>query len=138
MKYIVIPPEVGPVPPITFDFAIEEFAARHFTDDDYCFIWQTRPTVIIGRNQLLVNEVNVDYCNANDVFIARRKSGGGAMYSDKGNVMFSFISSEPDLILLNGCGETYEVRLPAPDPEMEYIEYIPYSTDSSLLPSPTK
>ena len=40
MKYIVIPPEVGPVPPITFDFAIEEFAARHFTDDDYCFIWQ--------------------------------------------------------------------------------------------------
>ena len=39
MKYIVIPPEVGPVPPITFDFAIEEFAARHFTDDDYCFIW---------------------------------------------------------------------------------------------------
>ena len=79
MKYIVIPPEVGPVPPITFDFAIEEFAARHFTDDDYCFIWQTRPTVIIGRNQLLVNEVNVDYCNANDVFIARRKSGGGAM-----------------------------------------------------------
>ena len=97
MKYIVIPPEVGPVPPITFDFAIEEFAARHFTDDDYCFIWQTRPTVIIGRNQLLVNEVNVDYCNANDVFIARRKSGGGAMYSDKGNVMFSFISSEPDV-----------------------------------------
>ena len=68
MKYIVIPPEVGPVPPITFDFAIEEFAARHFTDDDYCFIWQTRPTVIIGRNQLLVNEVNVDYCNANDVW----------------------------------------------------------------------
>lgn len=97
MKYIVIPHEVGPVPPITFDFAIEEFAARHFTDDDYCFIWQTRPTVIIGRNQLLVNEVNVDYCNANDVFIARRKSGGGAMYSDKGNVMFSFISSEPDV-----------------------------------------
>ena len=97
MKYIVTPPEVGTTPPIPFDFAIEEFAARHFTDDNYCFIWQTRPTVIIGRNQLLVNEVNVDYCNAHDVFIARRKSGGGAMYSDKGNVMFSFISSEPDV-----------------------------------------
>lgn len=97
MKYIVTPPEVGTTPPIPFDFAVEEFAARHFTDDNYCFIWQTRPTVIIGRNQLLVNEVNVDYCNAHDVFIARRKSGGGAMYSDKGNVMFSFISSEPDV-----------------------------------------
>ena len=97
MKYIVTPPEVGATPPIPFDFAVEEFAARHFTDDNYCFIWQTRPTVIIGRNQLLVNEVNVDYCNAHDVFIARRKSGGGAMYSDKGNVMFSFISSEPDV-----------------------------------------
>ena len=97
MKYIVTPPEVGDTPPITFDFAIEEFAARHFTDDNYCFIWQTRPTVIIGRNQLLVNEVNVDYCQSHDVFIARRKSGGGAMYSDKGNVMFSFISSEPDV-----------------------------------------
>lgn len=97
MKYVEIPAEVGARPPITFDFAVEEFVAHHFTDDDYCFVWQTEPTVIIGRNQLLVNEVNVDYCRDNNVFVARRKSGGGAVYSDEGNVMFSFISSEPDV-----------------------------------------
>ena len=59
-------------------------------------------------------------------------------FSPDGGIYWSFISSEPDLILLNGCGETYEVKRPAPDSEMEYIEYIPYSTDSSLFLSPTK
>lgn len=95
MKYIVLPEQTA-LSRITFDFAVEEYAARYLTDDDYCFIWQTQPTVIIGRNQLLDNEVNTDYCQANHIFVARRKSGGGCVYSDPGNLMFSFISNEPD------------------------------------------
>lgn len=96
MTYVVLPSQTT-LPPITFDFAIEAFVARHFRDDDYFFIWQTTPTVILGRNQLLSNEVNVDYCRSHGVYISRRKSGGGCVYSDEGNIMFSFISREPNV-----------------------------------------
>ena len=96
MTYIELP-EQTTLPPITFDFAVEAYAARHFHDDDYFFIWQTKPTVILGRNQLLRNEVNIDYCRKHDVFISRRKSGGGCVYSDEGNIMFSFICREPNV-----------------------------------------
>ena len=96
MTYVVLP-EQQTLPPITYDFAVEAYVARHFRDDDYFFIWQTKPTVILGRNQLLQNEVNVDYCREHDVFISRRKSGGGCVYSDEGNIMFSFISREPNV-----------------------------------------
>ncbi len=61
MTYVVLP-EQQTLPPITYDFAVEAYVARHFREDDYFFIWQTKPTVILGRNQLLQNEVNVDYC----------------------------------------------------------------------------
>lgn len=87
MTYVILP-EQQELPPITYDFAVEAYVARHFRDDDYFFIWQTKPTVILGRNQLLQNEVNVDYCREHDVFISRRKSGGGCVYSDEGNIMF--------------------------------------------------
>ncbi len=56
------------------------------------FFWTVDPTVIIGRHQVLENEVNVAYCEANGVRIVRRKSGGGCVYADRGNLMLSYIS----------------------------------------------
>lgn len=53
-------------------------------------------------------------------------------FNPDGGIYWSLISFEPDLILLNGCGETYQVKRPSPDPDMEYIEYVPYSTDDDL------
>jgi lipoic acid synthetase/lipoate-protein ligase A len=53
--------------------------------------------VIIGRNQDLEAEVNIDYCREHDVEIVRRKSGGGCVYSDKGNIMISYISRRGDV-----------------------------------------
>jgi lipoic acid synthetase/lipoate-protein ligase A len=60
-------------------------------------MWQVRPTVIFGRNQSLENEVNVDYCRANEIEMYRRKSGGGCVYADMGNVMLSYISKEENV-----------------------------------------
>lgn len=75
----------------------------------------------------------------NDLEIDHSKfQPGKCTFSPDGGIYWSFISSEPDLILLNGCGETYKVKRPAPDPEMEYFEYVPYSADSSLFPTPAK
>lgn len=54
-------------------------------------------------------------------------------FNPDGGIYWSFISYEPDLILLNGCGETYQVMRPSPDADMEYIEYVPYSTEDVFL-----
>ena len=56
------------------------------------FVWRVGPTVIFGRNQVLENEVNLEYCKAEGVAIVQRKSGGGCVYSDKGNIMLSYVS----------------------------------------------
>lgn len=48
-------------------------------------------------------------------------------FNPDGGIYWSLISFEPDLILLNGCGETYEVKRPALESDYEWIEYVPYS-----------
>lgn len=91
MKYIIIPhPEK--IRQLPFYFAVEEYVACHYTDDDYFMGWRVAPTVMLGRNQLIENEVNIDYCKANNIDIFRRKSGGGCIYSDLGCIQFSYIS----------------------------------------------
>jgi lipoic acid synthetase/lipoate-protein ligase A len=75
---------------------MEEYVADNI-DDDAFFVWQSEPIVIIGRNQDLEAEVNIDYCRKHDVEIVRRKSGGGCVYSDKGNIMISYISRRGDV-----------------------------------------
>ena len=90
MKNIVIPDCTQRR--LIFYLAMEEYVARYI-DDDAFFVWQSDPTVIIGRNQVLENEVNLPYCRENDIQVYRRKSGGGCVYSDKGNIMISCVSS---------------------------------------------
>jgi lipoic acid synthetase/lipoate-protein ligase A len=55
-------------------------------------MWQVEPTVIFGRNQMIANEVNMDFCRKHDIQVYRRKSGGGCVYADSDNVMLSYIS----------------------------------------------
>ncbi|WP_081819332.1 lipoyl synthase [Prevotella sp. HUN102] len=90
MKYLIIPERANKQLP--FYFAVEEYVARTYTDDDYFMAWVVDPTVMLGRNQLIENEVNVDYCKTNGVHIYRRKSGGGCIYADHGCMQFSYIS----------------------------------------------
>ena len=71
---------------------MEEYVARHYTDDDYFMGWRVNPTVMLGRNQLIDNEANTDYCKEHKIDIFRRKSGGGCIYADKGCIQFSYIS----------------------------------------------
>ena len=91
MKYIRLP-KPDTIHQLPFYFAIEEYVARHYTDDDYFMGWRVSPTVMLGRNQLIDNEVNTDYCKEHNVDIFRRKSGGGCIYADKGCIQFSYIS----------------------------------------------
>ena len=79
--------------------AAEEYVAKHIdsllsssADDGILFVWIVAPTVIIGRHQVLHNEVNTEYCQAQNIAIYRRKSGGGCVYADSGNLMVSYIA----------------------------------------------
>ena len=86
---------------LTFYLAMEEYAARHLPADDYFFMWQVEPTVIFGRNQLIQSEVNLDYCREHNIQTYRRKSGGGCVYADKTNIMFSYIMIDGKNVSVN-------------------------------------
>ena len=91
MKYILLPkPDV--IRQLPFYFAVEEYVARHYTDDDFFIGWQVHPTVMLGRNQLIENEVNTEYCKEHKIDVFRRRSGGGCIYADMGCIQFSYIS----------------------------------------------
>lgn len=85
---------------LSFYLAMEEYVARNLKQFDECFFaWRVEPTVIFGRNQLIETEVNLDYCHQNHIDTIRRKSGGGCVYADLSNVMFSYINTGWDVCL---------------------------------------
>ena len=89
MKNIVLPDNQDRS--LAFYLAMEEFVASKIEGETF-FVWRVGPTVIFGKNQVLENEVNLNYCKAVGVDVVQRKSGGGCVYSDKGNIMISYIS----------------------------------------------
>ena len=97
MKYLQLPDNATRILP--FYLAMEEYAASILADDDIFFMWQPAPTVIFGRNQLIDNEVNLDYCREHDIAVYRRKSGGGCVYADCDNIMFSYITRSDNVQL---------------------------------------
>ena len=107
MKYILLP-KPDTIHQLPFYFAVEEYVARHYTDDDYFIGWRVNPTVMLGRNQLIDNEVNTDYCKEHKIDIFRRKSGGGCIYADKGCIQFSYISRS---VNANEAFATYMQRM---------------------------
>lgn len=84
----------------SFNLAAEEvlFSDRQ---EDLLFLYVNEPSVILGSNQVLRNEVNTEFCKQNNIQIMRRMSGGGTVYHDLGNLNYSFItnSGEGKLVL---------------------------------------
>lgn len=96
MKYIALPNE-NSVRRLSFYLAMEEYVARNVDERDCFFMWQVRPSVIFGRNQLIENEVNLDFCRRRGIMTYRRKSGGGCVYADMKNIMFSYVTDEDNV-----------------------------------------
>ena len=97
MKYIVLNDEAERH--LSFYLAMEEYVARNIDEDDLFFMWQVNPTVIFGRNQLIENEVNLAFCKTHQIETFRRKSGGGCVYADRSNVMFSYVTKDENVNL---------------------------------------
>jgi len=78
-----------------FNLAWEEYVFKHIPcHEDILLIWQNSPSVIIGRNQNVWEEVNLEFANEHHIPVIRRISGGSAVYNDAGNLNFSIISND--------------------------------------------
>lgn len=76
-----------------FNLATEDWLFKTFPEDHHVlFLWRNKPCIVIGRFQNPWNECDLKAMDRDDVVLARRQSGGGAVYHDLGNTNFTFMS----------------------------------------------
>ncbi|MBO0961265.1 lipoate--protein ligase [Neobacillus sp. MM2021_6] len=77
------------------NLAIEEYALKNLDiNESYLLFYINEPSIIIGKNQNTIEEINTEYVEGNGIHVVRRLSGGGAVYHDLGNLNFSFITKD--------------------------------------------
>lgn len=76
-----------------WNIAVENYLVEH-ADCVVLYLWKNHRTVVIGQNQNPFSEVNVDALEADGGYLMRRRTGGGAVYHDDGNLNFSFVASK--------------------------------------------
>src|SRR5699024_4922181 len=77
------------------NLALEEYVLRNFGEkDSFLLFYINEPSIIVGKNQNSIEEINTEYVEANNIKVVRRLSGGGAVYHDEGNLNFSFITKD--------------------------------------------
>lgn len=77
------------------NLALEEYVLQNFGEKDtFLLFYINAPSIIIGKNQNTLEEVNTDYVEENNIKVVRRLSGGGAVYHDEGNLNYSFITKD--------------------------------------------
>lgn len=86
----------SPFTDIYFHLAAEEYLLKQGNEDIF-MLWQDTPSVVIGKHQRLRSEVDQEWAEREQVHVARRFSGGGAVYHDLGNVNLTFIETTPRL-----------------------------------------
>lgn len=83
-----------------FNIAAEEYFLRE-SDREYFLLYMNEPSVIIGKHQNAYAEIDYDFIRDNNVKVARRISGGGAVWHDQGNLNYSFIKNGREGELVN-------------------------------------
>lgn len=81
-----------------FNMAFDEYCLEKLPlEEPVFYLWQNRPSVIIGANQDVHTEVNLNYLEENDIALVRRVTGGGAVYHDLGNLNYTIVGRSEDL-----------------------------------------
>lgn len=90
MKYLVTDQR-----DIRYNLALETYLLEHSDlQEPILYFYINSPCIILGRNQNVYEEVNLEYVRQQQIIVTRRTSGGGAVFDDLGNVSFSFITKE--------------------------------------------
>ena len=78
-----------------FNMSLDEYCLEQVpSDEPFFYLWRNRPAVIIGLNQNAYSEVNLDYLNRHGIILARRVTGGGAVYHDLQNMNYTIIGKQ--------------------------------------------
>ncbi len=83
-----------------FNLATEEYLLKNFTED-FFIIWQSKQSVVVGKHQNALAEINHRFVRDNHIHVARRLSGGGTVFHDPGNVNFTFIRTVNEISEVN-------------------------------------
>jgi len=76
-----------------YNLALEQYIFDYLDRaHSYFMLWQNNNSVIIGKHQNTIAEINASFINSHNVNVVRRLSGGGAVYHDLGNINFTFIT----------------------------------------------
>ena len=75
-----------------FNLALEEYFLKNDDDESYFTLWQNYNTIVVGKYQNPLAEINREFVNANKIKVSRRLTGGGAVFHDLGNINFTFIT----------------------------------------------
>ena len=97
--FVELPPEADGRR-AAFYLAAEEYIADTLPADSYFLTWQLGPTVVMGRNQVAHQEVDLDFCRREGIDVIRRRSGGGAIFADERNIMTSLITEDAPVEVL--------------------------------------
>ena len=81
-----------------YNMSFDEYCLERFPSDETVFyLWRNAPSVIIGLNQNVYSEVNLPYLEDNGIVLARRVTGGGAVYHDLQNLNYTIVGRSGDL-----------------------------------------
>ena len=97
-----------------YNMSFDEYCLEQYpSDDSFFYLWRNRPSVIIGLNQNAYSEVNLGYLQAHGIRLARRVTGGGAVYHDLQNLNYTVIgrdaSPQPVVDALRSLGVPAEL-----------------------------
>lgn len=85
-----------------FNLALEQYVFENLDQFDEIFLlWINEPSIIVGKNQNTIEEINLDYIKENGINVVRRLSGGGAVYHDYGNLNYTIISKSNESSAFN-------------------------------------
>lgn len=97
-----------------FNIAAEEYFLKNF-DEEFFMLWQNDKSIVVGKHQNTIREINSSYVHKNNIPVIRRITGGGTVYHDEGNLNFTFITNSDKR-------ETLVDFTRATKPLIEYLE----------------